>query len=239
MRDASALITDPTPRPCPHGSLVAYHDLAARVVPSFCQRWVCVRCGPWKARVLAERIGQTPANRLITFTTRYLPGGNPVAELDLQNRAWRLIWKRIKRRQGPRAKGYVKVIELTKNGWPHLHVAVDCGYVEQKQLSSWWRELTGSPVVDIRAIHSTRSLSKYLAKYLTKSMDGLPGRRRYSATWRWLPARTETPLEPDEIPPEWSYLPADHALVEAMYESGGFIFFEGWWLSPDARPPAT
>jgi hypothetical protein len=133
----------------------------------------------------------------------------------------------------------VKVVELTKNGWPHLHVAVDCGYVEQRTLSLWWNELTGSPVVDIRAIHSTRSLSKYLAKYLTKSMAGLPGRRRYSATWRWLPARPQEPLEPGELPPDWSYFPAGHPLVEAMYEDGGYLFFEGWWLQPDDRPPAT
>lgn len=142
--------------------------------------------------------------------------------LDELNHAWRTIWKRIRRAQAHRARGYVRVVELTKNRQPHLHIAVDCDYVPQQRLSAWMRELTGSPVVDIRRIDSPRSLARYLAKYLAKATETLQNRRKWSATPRWLPPTEKDPLEPGEIPLDWRWVAGDEDHVTATY------LIDGW-----------
>jgi len=210
------------------GDLVTYH-------PARCARWRCDDCGPRKARKLAARLARTPTNRLITLTHAPDPSRTPEEILDRMNKAWRTAWKRIRREQGSKAVGYVRVVELTKAGTPHLHIAVRCAYISQAWLSATWNELTRNPIVDIRAVKSESGMAAYLAKYLTKTAAVLNNRRKWSASPRFVPP-TETPTpEPDEIPPTWTFRrgpAAEH--WDALIRSG-YVEIAGW-LKPPSNP---
>jgi hypothetical protein len=219
---------------CPRGTLVAQVNGAKLLIPAGCKRWPCPNCGWKNARKLAGRIMATPCRRFATFTIRFDPLTDPVEELDRMNRAWRLLWKRIKRRQGQQARGYVKVIELQKNGTPHLHIALDCGFISQRWLSSQWLELSGSPVVDIRIIRTQRGLARYLAKYLTKASEAVASRRKFSASRAFLPPWEKPPREQGDLEPSWSYSRAPADRLERALVEQGWRPWNGWYLQPSA-----
>jgi len=221
---------------CPRGTLVGLHGQSVLLWPSPCRKWNCNDCGPRKARVLASRIALTKARRFITLTTRYRANATPLDELDRMRAAWRTMWKRIRRRQGKAASGYLMVVESTRRGWPHLHIVADCAYVPQRLLSAWWNELTSSPVVDVRKIESERGMARYLAKYLTKQHAAFSGRRRYSATWYWLPAAPKEPLEPEELPILWRYRQTPLDVLSASLEAQGYTSWRGCWWPPGSVP---
>jgi hypothetical protein len=170
----------------------------------------------------------TPVRRFLTLTIRAESSRDAVDQLDDCNAAFRLLWKRIRRRCGPAARGYVKIVEFTARGTPHLHVALDTPYIPQAWLSEVWHELTGSPIVDIRAVHTSRGLARYLAKYLTKAIATVTHRRKYSAARGWLPAHPTPTLEPDELPPVWRWSSADLEALSVGYEEAGYFERDGW-----------
>lgn len=59
------------------------------------------------------------------------------------------------------------------NAWHvHLHVLVEGVFIDQKQLSAAWHDVTGdSYVVDCRAVSDPTGAAAYVAKYATKSAD--------------------------------------------------------------------
>lgn len=235
VRPATGLEQQDTP--CPKGTLVAQHHGAKLLVPAGCRKWHCQNCGWKNARKLASRIVRTPCRRFLTLTVRFDPEADPVAQLDDLNRAWRLLWKRIKRRQGGQARGYVKVIEFQRNGTPHFHLALDCGYLSQGWLSAQWRDLSGSPVVDIRRIRTERGLARYLAKYLTKAGEAVSSRRKFSASRAFLPPYEKPPPPEDELPPSWSYSRASADRLERALVEQGWKPFHGWYLAPADHGP--
>lgn len=212
---------------CPTGALVGSTSTALVVVPSKCKRWSCNECGPKKARLLAKRIRQTPARRFITLTVRPSASESPQDALDRLNRGWRLIWKRLKREQGDNARGYIRIVELTKAGTPHLHIAVDSRFIHQRRLSRYAVEVGIGRVVDIRAIKSERGLARYLAKYLTKSHETLAGRRKWSASYRYLPPIGRVPLEEGELPLTWKWSRGSVDQVTTTYLVSGFVIAAG------------
>lgn len=236
-------VADPNDPSCSDGAIVGRAGVAGRVVPATCRRWDCPHCGARKARALASRIMAAPGRRLITLTLTAAPGRDVAEYLDVANDAWRTLWKRIKRVQGAKASGYVKVVELTQKGTPHLHIIADCGYISQAALSHAWRELTDSPVVDIRAVHSQVKLAAYLAKYLTKATDTIAHRRKWSASADYLPA-TPPPQSPEGQPsPTWHWTPGTGLRWLSTLAAAGYRpDSSGWWwppafnTEPDARP---
>ncbi len=84
-----------------------------------------------------------------------------------------------------------------RNQWhPHLHVAIDSGYIAQSFLSSLWNRITGdSIIVDIRTIKDKSDAAKYIGRYVARPMNiqslnsdsrlelflSLEGRRFYGA----------------------------------------------------------
>jgi len=217
---------------CPNGTLRAQHGEAFSFYPARCRRWRCAACGPRKARNLAARMARTPANRLITLTWRTDPNAEAGDILDQMNRAWRSLWKRIKREQGDTAVGYVRVVELTKAGTPHLHIAVKCGYISQAWLSSQWEELTGNSIVDIRAVKTESGMATYLAKYLTKTAAVLQHKRKWSATPGFVPLQVPLETSPDELPPIWSWIPGVHEDHLLNLIEHGYVEISGWLLPP-------
>lgn len=100
--------------------------------------------------------------------------------LGLDIRAsFRALVMRLRRRRV--LTGYIRVLEFTQAGEPHLHVLLRGGYICQVLLSRAWAEIHHSPIVDIRAVRSPRGAAGYLGKYLVK--DPLS---RYSWSWDWV-----------------------------------------------------
>jgi hypothetical protein len=65
---------------------------------------------------------------------------------------------------------YLRVLEVTKKGWPHWHFVARAGFIPQKWLSETWDELTGAKIVDIRRIKETSEVYWYVVKYLAKQL---------------------------------------------------------------------
>lgn len=237
MDRSEDLVPDPEDPACSRGVVVGNAGPLLRTVPATCRRWACRECGPRNAHRLAGRIMATPGRRLLTLTLRPDPSRSLQEELDRANAAWRTLWKRIGRLQGPRARGYVKVVELTAAGTPHLHIIADCAYVSQAWLSATWDELTGAPIVDIRRVNSRAGLSRYLAKYLTKTHLAVHGRRKWSASRGFLPPAARILAPPGFPPPQWSWSPATGTRLLASHMARGWTLGpDGWWWPP-ARPP--
>jgi hypothetical protein len=185
---------------------------------------------------LRGRIAKTHPTRFLTLTLKPQPSKTSVELLDLANRSWSILWRRFRRKYGPLAVGYVKVVELTKRGTPHLHILVECPFVAQKWLSKQWKELTGSYIVDIRRIKSQRMLTGYLTSYLTKAMEVPPGRRKWSATAHYVPPEPEPELEPGEMAPSAVFRRASLAEVRVGYVLAGWVELGGWMVPPQWMP---
>lgn len=75
---------------------------------------------------------------------------------------------------------YIKVLEFTQSGLPHLHVLYVGSYVDQEWLSKLWNKLHGAPVVYVqKAYRGKRGVAGYLCKYMAKG-------GRYSWSWGWV-----------------------------------------------------
>lgn len=229
-------------KPCPRGTLVGSTGPVVALYPARCKRWACEHCGRKKARVLAQRITASPARRFLTLTARPSAELTPEAQLDLMNRGWRLLWKRLKRRFPTHCRGYVRIVELHRSGSPHLHLALDTEFIPQRLLSQWWEEITGSPIVDIRVIRSERGMARYLAKYLTKAHETLQRRRKWSQSNGFLPPVVAPTLGDDELPLGWRYWRSDPDRVRLLYledgwgESGPYLVAP-WAALVSTAPP--
>lgn len=220
---------------CPKGALVACHDGARRIVPAPCGRWQCKNCGWRLAQKLATRIGLTRIDRFVTLTLRANDWDATIHQLDFINASWRSLYKRIKRKFPNEELGYVKVVEFTKVGTPHLHIALQSPFLSQRWLSRNWRELTGSHIVDIRKITSQRSVARYLSKYLTKSTVTVAHRRKYAASRRFLPQLPDVDEDVDSIRPDWHWTPARVDRARLSLLSQGWREVGDWLVEPAAE----
>lgn len=83
-----------------------------------------------------------------------------------------------------RISAYIKCLEYTKAGRPHLHILYVGKYIPQFCLSAAWSHIHGAPVVHIEAVYGRRaSIASYLAKYMSKA--DLHG-RGYSWSYGWV-----------------------------------------------------
>lgn len=80
------------------------------------------------------------------------------------------FWKSV-------VSGGIGVLEVTINEktrlWhPHLHLIVDGEFIPQAKLSAEWKKATGdSEIVYVQAVHDRARASKYVSKYLAKSIN--------------------------------------------------------------------
>jgi len=93
--------------------------------------------------------------------------------------SWRALLQRLRRRN--LCTGYVKVMEFTKAGLPHLHLVIRGPWLSQSWLSEQWADIHLSPIVDVRRVQGKDGAASYLAKYMGKSLDA-----RYSWSWDWV-----------------------------------------------------
>lgn len=223
-----------TPK-CPNGTIVLQHQTVVRPLPARCNRWACPTCGPRKARRLRKRLARTRPSRLVTLTLRPDPRLTPAEHLALANHAWSILWRRLRRKHGQRAAGYAKIVELTQAGTPHLHIIVSCPFIEQRWLSAAWLALTGSYIVDVRAVSRKRGIAGYLTSYLTKALQVPPGMRKWSAARHYVPSEEPAPLEPGEIAPTGSWNRLTPIKVAATYLQAGWTYRGDWLIPPEAE----
>lgn len=151
---------------------------APRLQMQACKDRLCPRCQHERGRRARVKvlsvIRDFDSPRLITLTLR--SSDEPLAELYARLfDSWRVLkqspWWRSRVRAG------VYAVEVTVNhstgSWhPHLHLIYDGEYIEQRELSRIWKQITlDSPIVDIRAVHSRVAAAKYVADYIAKPAD--------------------------------------------------------------------
>jgi hypothetical protein len=105
------------------------------------------------------------------------------------SKAWEKIVAKIRRRWG--SFEFVRVWELHKSGYPHLHIVSRGTFIAQKWLSAEWDKMGCGKIVDIRKIENSKHATIYITKYLGKSFGTLTklwsGTRLVNKSNHWLP----------------------------------------------------
>lgn len=170
-----------------------------------CKRWSCLSCRQtnlWKfKKMVSDGCSILGPSVFITFTYRKRPG-QAVRTALYVNETWRKFL-RLWKYHNPKVRQteWVKVIELTKQGQPHIHLILSwpCNGISKviaKQLESEtraiWRLVTkDSFIVHVVPVTGAEGAGAYLAKYLAKDMDKrdqllwLGFTRRYSRSRGW------------------------------------------------------
>lgn len=156
---------------CGAWSLTASNGEESVAVPMRCRRWRCPRCGPAMRNRLVHLVSQAPPDRMITLTVDTKLYADPYAAARRLSWAFPLLVKELRRHARGQPLEYLAVWERTKAGWPHLHVLVRGPYVHWAVVSNLWRDLTQSPIVDVKKLSGTRQGARYVTKYLAKDPD--------------------------------------------------------------------
>lgn len=167
----------PAITPAPAASLLDKENKSARC-PEPPTEWLLMLAAKRKRRFYQRcKSGLTLGGnlKLITLTTSEEAWKQG---LDIR-RAFRSFIQRLRRRSW--CSGYVKVMEYTKRGYPHIHLVLRGPFIPHWWISQVWADLHLSPVVDVRTVREHRGMGAYLAKYLGKDL-----RARYSWSWDWV-----------------------------------------------------
>lgn len=148
--------------------MVGFSSLIDRwvVIQIRCKRWGCRHCGERKVTHFGWRCEDAKPNRLVTLTVSNSLWDDPRKAYDGTKGKVTQLAIRLRRKFGEFE--YFKVLEVTKNGWPHYHLIVRSEYIPQTVISKLWRELTGAHIVDVRKIRKSRDVYFYVVKYLSK-----------------------------------------------------------------------
>lgn len=162
-----------------------------------CKRADCPTCGwrrlkQWRDLAIAGR-----PTTFLTLTSNPAWGECPRERLDHLQRAWELLRKRIERLKGLKSLPYMRVIEATRRGEPHMHVLMRAPFIEQAWISEQMRELNSAPIVDVRAVRSNSEVARYVSKYVTKGGATFEGRRRFAKSRDWI---VDDPPSRDPLP---------------------------------------
>lgn len=153
----------------------------------YCKGWSCPYCGPRKAAELRKQITKRAIefdlSRFLTLTLDPKVEISPdIAHIKYIREVWRKFRVYLKRKFGERVS-FISVLELQKNGMPHLHVLVD-RYIRQAWISEKWERLGGGKIVFIEKAEDLSKMGWYLSKYLTKDLilSAPTSVRRYSCS---------------------------------------------------------
>lgn len=146
--------------------------------------------------------------RLITLTCDHKRFRNPYEAMDHMLKAWPKLLTLIRKKFG--SFEYLKVWELHKSGYPHIHMMQRGKFIPQKWLSAAWDRLGCGSIVDIRKIYKQDCAGKYLVKYLGKSFAELSSlwyrKRLISKSNGWIIRKDEKPPGKDTTGFEWKMI---------------------------------
>lgn len=144
-----------------------------------CNAWTCEECREQRKKRLIREACKGKPRIFLTLTSRIDPQKTPNQAAKELARAWRLVRLRYMRKHRLKALPFIAVFERTKNGWPHLHILLRSKAIRRSDISNWMDELTNSPVVDVRRIHSIKEVAGYVAKYIGKDPHKFGTAKRY------------------------------------------------------------
>lgn len=153
-----------------------------------CKAYACAICGPRKIRLVRKGVVRCAVeHRLHRFLTLTLDPKKFRRRLSLQEKikylhlAWRKMRVSFQRRLG-KSLVFIAVLELQKNGNPHLHALVG-SYLPKEWISAAWQAVGGGSFTRIQHVDVHR-VAAYLSKYFTdeSTCDLPPGTRRYSTS---------------------------------------------------------
>lgn len=206
-----------------------------------CHRWSCSICGPRKEIFVRHLALSGRPERLITLTLRYDKNFTLHENLARISTYRRLFFRAA--RKDFRVFEYFWVVELQKNGTPHIHILQRGDYIPKRWIKAHWKAISGSFVTDVRRLDSYAGGAHEISKYLLKSAAQLnqvaPRLRLYSHSKDWV-------IDEDvaSAPPAHSYTflffgRMAHSAFVAKWESyGGQVIPDPG--NPDAciiRPP--
>ncbi len=156
-------------RNCGRGTILVFSAPACRVLafPARCKSWRCPTCRPYLINKWSSAIANAKPDRFVTLTCDPKIHATPAAAYNSMRRAFPKLVAAL-RRAGLVVE-YCAAWELTKAGWPHLHVAQKGDYIPHAMLKKLWQKLRVGSIVDLRAITDHRGAARYIAKYMTKS----------------------------------------------------------------------
>ena len=165
---------------CGESTLQAFGPTRQRLaIRAFCRRWDCIKCGERKRKKLIKRIINGEPSTFLTLTVNPSLYRTRHDAFQKATVAVNYLFKRLRRRFKGQSLQYALVWETTKQGWPHAHILMRAPFMPQSLISRIWNELTGAPIIDIRAVRNKREIASYVGKYLTKSLEAPPGAKRY------------------------------------------------------------
>lgn len=150
-----------------------------------CKRWDCPQCAPKKRKRIAHRAASGLPERFITPTVNPKAFHSPEDAAVALRAAWTRIMLEVRRKWPKVDHQYFCVFEVTKAGWPHLHVLYRGCFIPQKWLSWRLKVHLDSPIVDIRKVRSKKHATNYVIKYLMKQNTRLATVYRHSNSRRW------------------------------------------------------
>lgn len=160
------------------------------MIPTLCHRWLCPRCGPLRAAKARALAAFGKPDKRLTLTTRPRKGLSTKAAVKWIRGRWTALLRRL-RRNYPRME-YLSFLEFHDSGWPHLHILMRGCYVPQRQLSAWWKHLTGDFKVYIQGVGNTwkaiQEATKYVLKTAAKVHEACPSVPVYTKSKGWVPA---------------------------------------------------
>jgi len=193
----------------------------------FCKCWSCPICEPRNAARVRADIKAGRPSKFLTFTCRPDEGAGPAVLARRMKRQVRQVFEEWRRRHPGREVEYFAVLEPHKSGWPHVHVVARAPSMDWRELRALWERLTGSFVVDIRAVRRQAGMARYLCKYLTKHGD-VPGwGKRHWCSRGWLP---DADCEPIADSFNWyscAVIDGDAQTVREFYDRVGWALDEG------------
>lgn len=205
---------------CPHAqTMEAYSPQFACTVwiALPCKQWSCRHCADVKIRQLSVRTESAKPNRLLTLTVDPSLYQNPRHAFDKTRRkvpeCMRFLRTRFKHVE------YLRVTELTRNGWPHYHLMVRSPFIPHEVVKRKWAALTGAVIVDLRQIKEKLNTYTYLVKYLSKMHKIGWTERHVSYSRGFFPQDDHPVKEPLEL--------SDHTIIEAHPSTYIYSRFRG------------
>jgi len=164
---------------CAGWSLVNDSNDERKLVIMYCKRWDCPTCQPLRRKILIARVFSGQPERWMTLTIDRKRPGTPLDHFVELRKAFNDLQKRIRRKYPAKRFEYVAVVEATKLGEPHLHIAFRGPWIDQAWLSAQMDDLIGSPICDIRWLHGKKHTLNYICKYIGKKPHQFGAHKRY------------------------------------------------------------
>lgn len=226
---------------CSEATLVNYGIDAARAITLKCRAWNCDLCRPERQTQLIAQAKSGKPTTFITLTANPKEGGSTFGRARGLAEAWRQVVKRAKRHYGYAKIPYLCVFEATKKGEPHLHILCRVKWIDQRWLSKQMKELTNSPIVDIRAVKNQKKIARYISKYIGKNPHRFETCKRYWKTQDYELVHFEREPEEGYWSPNWEIRDVSFEWLRECWEALGWeVTQTRFMVSGRARgPPET